>query len=145
MIVVTVPAADCHHLRRQVLRDGRADAAVAFPGDDDPAALHLAALVGSHLIGVASFLPGTTPLRPGAPAVQLRGMAVEPAHQGTGIGTALMQTALDRLRSDGVAVLWANARDSALGFYEHLGMTVTGDGFRTADTGLPHHVVVLDL
>lgn len=145
MTVTVVQAAACHDLRRRVLRDARADAAVTFPGDDDPAAFHLAARVGERVVGVASFLPGPTPLRPGARAVQLRGMAVEPAHQGTGVGTALLRVALDRLRGSGVSVLWANARDSALGFYERHGMTVVGDGFRTADTGLPHHVVVLDL
>jgi hypothetical protein len=41
-------------------------------------------------------------------------------------------------------VLWANARDTALGFYVSYGMHVVGDGF-VATPGLPHHVVVLDL
>jgi hypothetical protein len=41
--------------------------------------------------------------------------------------------------------VWANARDSALGFYERAGFTVAGDGFVTDDTRLPHHAVVLDL
>jgi hypothetical protein len=42
-------------------------------------------------------------------------------------------------------VLWAKARDTAVGFYERLGMHAEGDGYVTPDTGLPHHTVILDL
>ena len=50
-----------------------------------------------------------------------------------------------RVRASGATVLWCNARDTALGFYARLGFTVYGDGFVTADSGLPHHVMVCDL
>jgi hypothetical protein len=39
-------------------------------------------------------------------------------------------------------VVWANARDRALAFYEREGFVVVGDGFVDATTQLPHHVVV---
>ena len=71
-------------------------------------------------------------------------MAVEPAQQGHGYGAALLDAAIARLRAAGARVLWANARDSALGFYVRGGMTVAGDGF-VAALGLPHHVVLLEL
>jgi hypothetical protein len=41
--------------------------------------------------------------------------------------------------------MWADARDSALGFYRRAGMEVVGDSYITEATGLPHHTVVLDL
>ena len=39
-------------------------------------------------------------------------------------------------------IVWANARDAALRFYERHGFAVHGDGFVDATTQLPHHVVV---
>ncbi len=41
--------------------------------------------------------------------------------------------------------MWANARDTALGFYAAHGFEVVGDGFVTTDTRLPHHRVVRPL
>ena len=97
------------------------------------------------VLAVATFLARPYPGRPGATATQLRGMAVEPAQQGRGIGQVLLSAAIERLRADGVEVLWAKARDTSLGFYERLGLRVDGDGYVTPDTGLPHHTVVAEL
>jgi GNAT superfamily N-acetyltransferase len=144
--VVDVRAVDCHDLRRRVLRAGTPSDDVEFDEDARPDAFHLAAAdADGRLVGVATFFLQPTPWRDGQRAAQLRGMAVEPTVQGQGVGAALLRAATDRLRSVGVTVLWANARDSALGFYERCGMVVVGDGFLTSDTLLPHHVVVLDL
>jgi GNAT superfamily N-acetyltransferase len=143
--VERVEARECHALRRAVLRTGDAAAMVDWPEDAAPGAFHLAVREKATLVAVASFAPVATPLRPAARAWQLRGMAVEPARQGHGLGAALLDAALEHLRAVGAEVLWANARDSALGFYVGHGMTVEGDGFVQPDTGLPHHVVLLDL
>ena len=134
-----------HDLRRLVLREGRPDADVDYAEDDLPETFHLAAVAGDgDVVGVATWAPAPTERRPGAAAWRLRGMAVAPDQQGAGIGTALLDRALDRLRPAGVEVLWADGRDSALPFYERHGWSVEGDGFRTAG-GIPHHLVVLDL
>ncbi len=95
------------------------------------------------LLAVASFSPGTAPHRPGARAVRLRGLAVEPTLQQAGVGRMLLGTAIERLRSQGYEVLWANGRDTVLGFYRRLGWQVVGQGFVMA--GHPHHVVTLEL
>lgn len=143
MRIETIPAEATHALRARVLRDGDASA-VAFAEDDRPGAFHLGARDGAgRIVGVASFSPEETPWRPGRAAWRLRGMAVATERQGTGVGRALLRAALDELRDRGAEVLWANARDRALGFYENLGMKVEGEGFLVRD--LPHHVVVLEL
>ncbi|HVT78649.1 MAG TPA: GNAT family N-acetyltransferase [Acidimicrobiales bacterium] len=140
-----ISALDAHPLRRDVLRRGVGTPNVHYPQDDDVRSFHLGVFAEQVLVAVASFTPAPTPHRPGADAWQLRGMAVADAQQRRGVGAALIADAKTRVAAAGATVLWCNARDTALGFYERLGFTVYGDGFATADTGLPHHVMVCDL
>lgn len=129
-----------------MLRDDRPDADVAFVEDTRPGAFHLGVFDDEgRLVGIGTFFEHPCPHRPGAPAWRLRGMAVAPEVQGRGVGTALLEAAVRRFRGEGVAVLWAHGRDSALGFYERHGWVVLGDGYVTDETMLPHHDVVLDL
>ncbi len=144
MRVVDIDAGQTHDLRRQVLRDGRPEADVDFPGDRVPGAFHLGVLDDAGaVVGVASLSPEPTPHRPGKRGVRLRGMAVDPRYRGTGAGSALLAAAVERARTAGHEVLWANARDTALAFYEQRGWAVVGEGFVHVD--LPHHVALLDL
>jgi GNAT superfamily N-acetyltransferase len=131
-------------LRARVLREGVRDPDVRFASDDDPSALHLAICDEDRRpLAVVSALPAATDLRPGRRAWQLRGMAVEPALQGRGIGAQLLDAVVERCRAAGAEVVWADGRDSALGFYCRHGWTVEGDGYDKV--GIPHHTVVLDL
>ena len=140
-----ITASDTHALRREVLRGGNPASDVRFEQDDDPDTFHLGAFADGELVATATFTPAETPYRSGVQAWQLRGMAVDATHQGQGIGAQILAAAADRLRARGVHVLWCNARDTALGFYDGLGFIVHGEGFVTGDSGLPHHVMVLDL
>ena len=140
-----VDAPACLDLRRRVLRDGTPSSDPRFAADERPGTFHLAAIAGGRVVGVATFTPQPLASRPGAQAAQLRGMATEPDARGTGAGRALFQAGVERLRASGYALLWAKARDSALAFYERVGMHVEGDSYVTPETGLPHHTVVMDL
>ena len=144
-VIREISALDAHPLRREVLRRGLADPDVHYPQDDDPSSFHLGGFDEEELVAVASFTPAQTPWRDGAPAWQLRGMAVRDDQQGNGVGTAIIDAAKARIAADGATVLWCNARDTAMAFYAKLGFTVYGDGFVTPDSGLPHHVMVYDL
>jgi GNAT superfamily N-acetyltransferase len=146
MRVAELPVDATYDLRRRVLRAGRADANVAFTEDTRPGAFHLGVYDDDgRLAGIGSFFEDPCPHRPGARAWRLRGMAVEPDAQGRGVGTALLEAAVRRFRDEGVEVLWAHGRDSALGFYERHGWVVHGEGYVPDETLLPHHDVVLDL
>ena len=145
MRVTDVPAEATHDLRWRVLRGSRPDAVVVFPEDGRAGAFHLAVRRDDTVLAVASFSTEATPHRPGRSAVRLRGMAVDWPFQHHGVGRLLVTTVIDRLRSAGVDVLWCNARDSAAGFYARLGFEVVGDGFVLPESGIAHHVMVLDL
>ena len=145
MRVEEVPAEATHDLRWRILRGSRPGAAVVFPEDSRPGAFHLAVRHDGTILAVASFSAEPTPYRPGRAAVHLRGMAVDWTFQQHGLGRLLVTAVVDRLRAGGVDVLWCNARDSAGGFYARLGFEVVGDGFVLPESGIAHHVMLLDL
>jgi GNAT superfamily N-acetyltransferase len=134
MRVAEVEVADTYDLRRRVLLV--APRPLALEGDEQADTFHLAAFDDDHIVAVASFVPGDD-------GVQLRGMAVDPDVQGSGIGRVLLDAAVERLRAAGVTRMWCNARDTAVPFYERLGWTTTGPGFVHAESGLPHHPMEL--
>ena len=145
MIVEDVPAKATHDLRWRILRGSRPGAQLEFPEDTRPGAFHLAVLHDDTILAVASFSTEATPYRPRRSAIRLRGMAVDGPFQQHGIGRLLVTTVVDRLRTEGVDVLWCNARDTAAGFYARLGFEVEGEGFVLPESGIAHHVMVLDL
>jgi GNAT superfamily N-acetyltransferase len=152
VLVEEVEAEATHDLRWRILRSRRAGAPVVFPEDARAGAFHVAVRdvdetgAGSGaILAVASFIPEETPYRPGRTAVHLRGMAVDEPSQHHGLGRLLVTTVIERLRRDRAAVLWCNARDSAIGFYSRLGFEVVGDGFVLPESGVAHHVMLRDL
>jgi ribosomal protein S18 acetylase RimI-like enzyme len=65
----------------------------------------------------------------------LQRLAVDPSHQGSGLGSALVHDALRWMQRRGATIAWVNTQEAntrALALYEHL-------GFRPAD----HHLTVL--
>ena len=143
LTVVEAPVEAVYDLRRRVLRPGHPESDIAFEEDGWSGCFHLIAK-DPGTVGIATFFPSPSEWAPGTDSWQLRGMAVDPVVQGQGVGRALIQAAVDRLRAAQADVLWANVRDSAAGFYQRLGWEVVGDGFVTL-TGLPHHVALFPL
>lgn len=134
--VEQVDAAVTRALRLAVLRNGDSGYSTA-PGDT-PGAVHLAARDGDEVVGAVVLLAEACPLWPDRPGLRLRGMAVAPARQGTGVGSLVLAAACARLDDE---VLWCNARASARRFYERHGFVAEGEEFRTGDTGLPHFLM----
>jgi GNAT superfamily N-acetyltransferase len=135
-------ASELMGLRRAVLRAGRDQPPAGIAEDEDAATVHLAALAedateDAAVVGALTLVAQPCPDDPGADAVRLALMAVAPAHQRRGVGSALVQAAQD-LAYGRLDLIWATARDSALGFYARHGFRVTSPGFVGA-MGLPHH------
>jgi predicted N-acetyltransferase YhbS len=138
--VEAVDASALWDLRRRVLRDGRTDLSVHRPADDDPETTHLAVRDQlGHVVGCATACWEPYPLRPDRRrARRLLMMAVLPDRQGQGLGRALVEAILDDARRREAPLVWATARDGALGFYAALGFLTEGEGF-VGVMGLPHH------
>jgi GNAT superfamily N-acetyltransferase len=63
------------------------------------------------------------------PAAKLGALVVSEAHQGRGIGRALVEAAVEEARRRGSSVFFlttSERRDDAHGFYESLGLDQTG-------------------
>lgn len=142
-------ADETHALRRAVSAEGRTDLlSMHHELDDTAGAWHLGAVDATgRVVAISSFYFVPCPVRRDVrPAVELAFMAVDPAFQGKGIGSAVMSEAIRRLKATDAILMWASARDTALHFYERFAFKVAPDSqFTPAETGRLHHLIELDL
>ena len=130
-------------LRHQVLRAGLPRETAVFPGDSTPGTVHVVALDNDDIVGCATMIPSAWE---GQRAWQLRGMAVAPPVQRTGVG-GLMLKELQRIAQHGagdVRLMWCNARSPAVPFYERHGWTLASGEF-VIETAGPHFKMTLKL
>jgi GNAT superfamily N-acetyltransferase len=134
-----VDATTTKELRRAVLRPYWP---IGSPmhGDENPDAVHFGALDDGRLVGCCLILPRPYPLRPDAAgAWQLRGMATAPERQGTGVGTAVIDYAIDYARRRDGRLMWCDARTTAVRFYRAHGFATEGEEFLHEESGIPHY------
>lgn len=144
-----IQPAETHRLRQSVLRPKQAVAEMAWPLDAAEGSFHLGAeedREGSddRLISIASFVRDRCEQLPGSHQYRLRGMATAQEHRGKGIGAALLRYGLEHLHHLNADLVWCNAREVALGFYEREGFTSQGAAFMIEGIGL-HHLMFRQL
>jgi ribosomal protein S18 acetylase RimI-like enzyme len=71
---------------------------------------------------------------------QIRGMAVLSEFQKKGFGEALLEYCENEIRLKSGNLIWFNARETAVGFYEKSGYEILGDQFEIPDVG-PHYIL----
>ena len=144
--VERVSADQLHELRRRVLRDDDASLYHPDPRDEEVTSVHFGGFVGTRLVVSASFFPSSPPMNPSLTSYQLRYMATDFEVQGRGYGARVLEAAEEALRTMGVDQLWANGRDTALGFYRSVGWkSIEGSEHLSAETQLPHTVIFKQL
>ena len=132
-------------VRIDVLRRGTPARDADYDGDDDPRAVHIGAEKNGRIVATSTWLVVPWQGDDTVSAVQLRGMAVLDEMQNTGVGRALIDAGVAHARALGARYVWAKARDSAIYFYERCGFVVVGEQFMEPASGMPHHLVVLEL
>lgn len=135
-----------HDLRRRALRSNNPEVSVGDPRDGESTSLHFAGYLGDRLVVSASFFPSTSPVDPDVKSYQLRYMATDFDAQGKGYGAEVLEFAESQLREQGVRQVWANGRDTALGFYRAIGWEIVeGSEHLSPETKLPHTVIYKSL
>ena len=132
-------------LRVAVLRQGTPATDCNYPEDNYPDVVHFGIIHEGVAVATSSWFMKECPEKLGVTAMQLKGMAVAENLQGAGLGALLIDAGLALAKERGATIAWARARDSAMGFYERLGFTSTGEGFIDGPTAMPHHIVVRSL
>jgi len=107
-------------LRRDVLYPGQKMFEMEMEEDGD--GVHFGAFRDNQLVGVVSLFQS-------GDQFQFRKLAVDPAAQHTGVGTALLSYITTYAGENGGTNLWCNARVSAIDFYLKAGFTKTGKLF----------------
>lgn len=132
-------------LRVRVLRKGTPTTNAHYVEDLAADAVHFGILRDGEAIATSTWFMKECPAQPGVEAMQLKGMAVDDTLQTGGLGRQLIDAGIALAEERGAQLVWARARDTAIGFYEKCGFTVVGDGFIDGPTDMPHHIVVRTL
>lgn len=124
LIVKEVEKNEVYHLRQKVLWPQLPLEHCML--DDDDVSTHIGAFVGDDMVGTASLVLGDGWGR-------LRKFAILPEHRNLGIGTTVIKYVIDTLRRNKMSTFWLDARETAIPFYEKIGMLVEGDRFYKED------------
>lgn len=136
-----IPASTVYLVRQEVLRPGKPPEECIFPGDTHDSTFHLGAFEDHRLVAVVSYMKSASNKFHQQHQYQLRGMAVLEDFKGKGYGAALLQEGEKKLRKrETPLLLWFNARDYAVGFYEKYGYHTIGEKFDIP--GVCEHIVM---
>jgi predicted N-acetyltransferase YhbS len=138
VLVRRAAADEVRTLRRDVLRPG--GTLEPPPYDLAPATIHIGAFDDGVVVGCVTIFPA--PFVDEPLGWQLRGMAVDPAYQGQGIGRLVLDAAADAAAQAGAPLIWANGRLNVMAFYQRLGWQTVGEVFSYGPASLDHLVII---
>jgi GNAT superfamily N-acetyltransferase len=143
MKVRQIPTEATYDLRGRVLRPSRPLADCQYP--KDPEAVHFGVEdEAGCIVSLMTAHPDPYPLVERENPWRIRGMATEPALQGTGLGSRVLLALLEWGVGEGIPFFWCNAREKAIPFYERHGFTVESELFEIDGIG-PHRVMKREL
>lgn len=124
-----------YSVRQIVLRKGKPIESCYFSGDDDGTTTHFGLFQEENLIGVASAYKVNNPIFTEENQHQIRGMAILEEFQGKGFGEQLLEAAEKYSCNEKSELIWFNAREKAVPFYEKSGYKIIGNSFEITDVG----------
>jgi ribosomal protein S18 acetylase RimI-like enzyme len=126
-----------------VLRPGRTERDVVWPGDEHPEAGHFAVYAGGlAAVGVATVVPEPHPSDPRDGDWRVRGMATDPSARGQGLGAALLAACVEHAAAHGAVRVWCSARVAAVSLYRRAGFAVETGEYDVPGIG-PHRRMAL--
>ena len=138
--IFRIATEDTYKLRHEILRPHLPIGSCQYPGDNDSATGHYGAFDGELLVGIVSIYKANNIKLNGNNCWQIRAMATGENVRNKGYGLLLLRRAELHAHQLSSGCVWANARKSAIGFYEKAGYLVEGQEFIIPDIG-PHYLV----
>ena len=135
--VKKIPFNKTFAVRHPVLRAGKPVETCYFEGDELPTTTHFGLFLEEKLLGVLSVFKNECPIIESKNAYQYRGMAILAPYQNKKYGVLLLDAANTWVAEEQGDLIWFNAREKAIGFYERNGFTIFGTVFDIANIG-PH-------
>ncbi len=135
---------ECYDLRVDVLTVPNEVYEYQYKEDHDRSTFHVGGFVDGELGCIASFFESKSPYVGDRSSIQLRGMAAKSVFRGMGLGRKLVEFAIKESAGRGYQIIWCNAREHAVVFYEKLGFDVKSEIFMVPRVGL-HFVMARDL
>ena len=138
--IKNINAADTFKVRNAVLRIGKPIESCHFDGDNSPTTSHFGLFCDEKLVGVVSVFKNKNAIFNIENQFQIRGMAVLQEFQKRGFGKDLVKHCEELIKNENGTLIWFNARENAVPFYENLGYNKYGDSFSIADIGI-HYIM----
>jgi ribosomal protein S18 acetylase RimI-like enzyme len=135
-----ISAQESFIVRHPILRNGKPIESCLFEGDDLPTTQHFGLYENDKLEGVISLFKNNNSLFKDKFQVQIRGMAVLENNQRKGFGCLLVEHSENVLKLQNLSLIWFNARENAIGFYQKMGYEITGNSFDIPDVGM-HYIM----
>lgn len=135
-----ISVVDTYGLRHQILRPYQTIDQCRYPGDSDDLTTHFGVFDEDELVGILSIYNVQHPDIKTPNSWQLRAMATAESGRGKGYGFKLLHAAESYAATYHAQCIWANARSTALGFYEKADYRVLGEEFSIPSVG-PHYLV----
>lgn len=137
--ILKISAEETYPLRALVLRNWDSSTPCPFDGDKDKTTQHFGCVFENKIVSIVSFYERQNENFGDKTMVQLRGMATHPNFAKKGFGKDLMRFSLAFFQIK-VQIIWCNARENAIPFYEKLGFKTIGEKFEIQNIGT--HIVM---
>ncbi|HSD15194.1 MAG TPA: GNAT family N-acetyltransferase [Flavobacterium sp.] len=140
ILIRQIEAEDTFPVRQPVLRPGKPIESCHFDGDNLGTTAHFGLSENEELLAVVSIYKTKYPECTIENQFQMRGMAVLENHQRMGFGEQLVKKAEHYVKEKNGKLIWFNARQKAVSFYEKLGYKINGDAFEIEGVGT-HYIM----
>jgi len=123
-------------VRYPVLRRGKPIESCFFEGDDLNSTVHFGLYYNTKLAGVVSVFKNKNSIFSAENQFQIRGMAVLQEHQGKKFGKQLLIKSEEYVLTQKSDLIWFNAREIAVPFYQNFCYQIAGDAFEIKEVGM---------
>jgi GNAT superfamily N-acetyltransferase len=134
-MIKKISAESTFSVRNPVLRPNLPVETCHFEGDNLPSTSHFGFFVAEKVTGIVSVFEKINEKWPNQKQIQIRGMAVLADFQKKGIGDQLLQHVIATETENKTELIWFNARENAVPFYEKLDFHIRGTAFEIEGVG----------